>query len=821
MSIRLRILLAEDSQEDPESLICALQRSGYDPVLERVSAAVDFAAALDREPWDLIIVDYTSAQFSALAALKLLQERKQDIPFLVISGIIDESLAVEAMQNGAYDYIIKDNLQQLILAIEHGLHEATVRRKQRIAAQALADSEAWMRQSNAALISLARNPKLREGDLDAIFPAVTETAAHCLGAARVGIWLSTSDDAKFICHDLFDRTLNQHDRGMESDFSQYPVYRQALTEQLILAVSDVTTDPRTAEFLRDNHAAGITSTLDVAVWLQEKLAGVVFIEHIGPRRQWRLEEEAFASSIADLVSLALSTYQQKQTECALRKSEERYRELFENANDIIYTLDLERRFTSINRRAEELTGYTCAEAIGRTYDAILTPEARRSLGAPLLTKLRGEATTVYETEIFCKDGRRLALEINSRLIYEGGKPVGVQGIARDISERQHLKEQLRQSQKLETIGQLADVVAHDFNNLLTAILGYSQLLLRRLDPNSPLRREVQEIEKAGQRAAALTNQLLAFSRRQVFQPHLLNLNTVIIDLERLLQRVIGEDIALTTQLDPNLGLICSDPSHLEQVIMNLVVNSRDAMPKGGNLTLETVNVHLDPTMISCHPEAKAGDYILLAVRDTGVGMDKQIQSRIFEPFFTTKEPGKGTGLGLSTVYGIVKQSDGWVDVQSEPGCGAQFRIYLPRVYEAASPAQPQPPQVYEFSGSETVLLIEDDVAVRELVHRMLQLNGYTVLAASDAKQALAICQEYPGPIALMLTDVVMPQINGPELAQQVRLVRPAIKILYMSGYGDGRLAPTLGPDGRAPLVEKPFTPDVLMRRLRELLDSPT
>jgi CheY-like chemotaxis protein len=365
---------------------------------------------------------------------------------------------------------------------------------------------------------------------------------------------------------------------------------------------------------------------------------------------------------------------------------------------------------------------------------------------------------------------------------------------------------------------LAGAIAHDFNNVLTAILGYSQLLLRRLDGEAPMRREVSEIEKAAQRAATLTNQLLAFSRKQVFRPQSLNLNNVIVDLQHILQRLLGEDIELVTRFDPNLGAVNADPGRLEQVIVNLAVNSRDAMPAGGRLTIETANIELDSAYTSRFSEVKAGAYIMMAVSDNGIGMEKKVQSRIFEPFFTTKEPGKGTGLGLSTVYGIIKQSGGHIEVYSEPGQGAEFRIYLPRIESQLQ--QPVASKMLDGNtrGTETVLLAEDDAAVRALVRHMLQLNGYTVLEAKNAQEALAYCHEYKGSISLVLADVVMPHISGPALVQKVMVMRPEIKVLYMSGYPDSPMIPDSVINGTMSFLEKPFSPETLTQMIRQVLD---
>ncbi len=372
---------------------------------------------------------------------------------------------------------------------------------------------------------------------------------------------------------------------------------------------------------------------------------------------------------------------------------------------------------------------------------------------------------------------------------------------------------------MEAIGRLAGAVAHDFNNLLTAILGYSQLLLLRLDPDSPWRREVSEIDKAGRSAAKLTSQLLAFSRKQEFQPQILNINQVIIGIEQMLRRLIGEDIDLQIHLNPQDFNIRADPSRLEQVIMNLVVNSRDAMPKGGRLLIETSLTRIDQAYADRHLDARPGWYVRLTISDTGVGIDQEILSRIFEPFFTTKGAGQGTGLGLSIVYGIVKQSEGFIEVESEPGQGTSFHIFLPRVSDPLQ-ASEDTEDYKQLDGHETILVVEDDNTVRSLTRQMLEMNGYTVLEASDAKEALKLTTHYPEPIAAILTDVVMPQLSGPELVRQLRNTRPHLRFLYMSGYTDSQVLWTDELHRPPPLITKPFTPEALLSTLRSVLDEP-
>jgi signal transduction histidine kinase len=384
----------------------------------------------------------------------------------------------------------------------------------------------------------------------------------------------------------------------------------------------------------------------------------------------------------------------------------------------------------------------------------------------------------------------------------------------EIAERKSLQEQLVQSQKMEAIGRLAGGVAHDFNNLLTVILGFSDLILADA-AEAPAHAPVEQIKAAAERAAALTHQLLAFSRKQVLQPRVLNLNTVVTDMEKMLRRLLGEDIELTTVLSRDLAPIMADATQLEQVIMNLAVNARDAMPEGGRLTIETANVTLGEEYCREHVEVQPGKYAMLAMTDTGHGMDAETRERIFEPFFTTKESGKGTGLGLSTVFGIVKQSGGSIWVYSEPGRGTTFKVFLPRVDEVAAEA----PEIrgIEERGTETVLVVEDDEKVRALVRTVLSALGYTVFEAGDASEAIMFRTRYTGPVHLLLTDMVLPQMSGRELSEKLTSLDPGLKVLFMSGYTETG-AEMLGPN--TAFIQKPFTPQALGRKVRDVLDKP-
>jgi nitrogen-specific signal transduction histidine kinase len=391
------------------------------------------------------------------------------------------------------------------------------------------------------------------------------------------------------------------------------------------------------------------------------------------------------------------------------------------------------------------------------------------------------------------------------------------GTLSDITEQKSMQEQLLQAQKMESVGRLAGGVAHDFNNLLTVINGYSNLLLSGLPEDDPRRESVREIRHAGERAAALTQQLLAFSRRQTLQPKLLSLNTAVAETERMLQPVIGEDIRLVTVLGPGLGLIQADAGQISQVLMNLAVNARDAMPNGGCLTVETANEDLDERGAATHPGFRTGRYVRLSVSDTGLGMDEETCRHLFEPFYTTKPHGRGTGLGLSSVYGIVQQSGGWIWVQSKPAEGAAFHIYLPRIDAPPQASSAVPEEPRETAGHGTILLVEDQENVRRLTASLLESFGYCVLKAANGQEALALSASYAGPIHLLLTDVVMPGLSGTELAGQVAKLWPGIRVLFMSGYTDSVIAQhgILG-EGKA-FLQKPFTPPALAASVREVL----
>lgn len=478
----------------------------------------------------------------------------------------------------------------------------------------------------------------------------------------------------------------------------------------------------------------------------------------------------------------------------------------------------------VNRAFTRLTGYSSEEVIGKTPRILHGRQTQRTVLDQIRTALLKGEPVHTELINYRKDGGEFWADLDIVPIKDdGGRITHWAASTRDVTDRKRTEQRLWQASTMETVGRMASGVAHDFNNLLTVISGYAQMLLGALSPEDPSREDAEEIAKAAERATALTRRLLAFSRHQVSQPQPLALNTVVSSMSKLLRRMIGDDVELVTILRPDLGRVKTDHSQMEQVLMNLVANARDAMPGGGRITIETGNVELQEEYARTHIGVAPGDYVMLCVSDTGQGMDHETKVRVFEPFFTTKDAGRGTGLGLSTVYGIIKQNGGDVDVLSELGKGTTIRIYLPRYRETAAEKELVEPVRRPLEGTETVLLVEDEASVRRLLRELLRKQGYTVLEAHDGREALRIGAEHHGAINLLLTDIVMPQMSGGELVQRLRSLRPEVKVLYISGYADNVSLNKETLDPGKDFLQKPFTPDTLLRKLRDLLqlvDSP-
>ncbi len=507
----------------------------------------------------------------------------------------------------------------------------------------------------------------------------------------------------------------------------------------------------------------------------------------------------------------------------LQKSEKLLVALLESAAQAIVSTDRTGRIVLANDRTEEMFGYERQELIGARIELLL-PESKRAAH----TRHRDEyfhhprtrpMGTGLELAGRRKDGTEFPVEVSLSSVEVEDAVFGIAFVS-DISQRKTLEEQLMHAQKMEAVGRLAGGVAHDFNNMLTVITGYNRMILDELSTVDPLRGYAEEILKAADRAGALTNQLLAFSRRQIMQPRVISINTAIEHTEKMLRRLIGEDIELAITLNPNAGNIKADPNHIEQAIVNLAVNARDAMPTGGRLTIETGAFQIDDTYVRTHMGVKPGDFVMIAVSDTGVGMDSATRQHIFEPFFTTKERGKGTGLGLATVYGMVKQSGGDIWVYSEPGTGSTFKLYFPKVDEPVAEVSGSGSDQAKDIATETILLVEDEKAVRDLTCRILQKLGYQVLTAASGEAAIEIGRSYAGQVSLLLTDVVMPNMSGRQVADALLQIRPGLRVLFLSGYTENTVVHHGVLDSAVDFLPKPFSREVLGQKIREILARP-
>jgi two-component system, cell cycle sensor histidine kinase and response regulator CckA len=541
--------------------------------------------------------------------------------------------------------------------------------------------------------------------------------------------------------------------------------------------------------------------------------GVLVVQHYQNESAYDLRDLEFLESVGGHIALAI---ERRRAEEDLRRNESILRLLFEH-NPLptwLYEVD-SLRFLRVNQAATQLYGYSTGELESRTILDIY-PESQQ---AKARDYIRNMHSAIEEHEFWqhqSKDGQTFEVECISHELSYAGKQVRLV-VAQDISERRLLESQLRQAQKMEAVGRLAGGVAHDFNNLLMVIKGHTELLLNTLAPSEPITRKIEQIDRSADRAAALTRQLLAFSRMQVLQPQVINMNSIVEEMGKLLPRLIGEDIELIIRIDSHLGAIRADASQMEQVLMNLAVNARDAMPNGGKLVIETGNSDLDYSFAASHPLMKSGRYVVLVVTDSGTGMDAETQAHIFEPFFTTKEKGKGTGLGLAMVYGIVKQSGGFIWVYSELGKGTSFKIYLPRVHHAEQYIGHSHPTADVPMGSETVLLAEDEQDVREIAREFLESGGYRVMEAEDGRQAIEIAAQNKGKIQLLVTDMVMPGMNGQELAVRLQSANPGLNVIFMSGYSERAASEMADAHPSVRLLSKPFSRAAILRAVRESL----
>ncbi len=762
-AVRLRVLILEDNQRDAELFIQKLKETGFSFDADTVDTEQAFVASFQSRVYDLILSDYSIPEWSGLEAFRFVKRSGINIPFVLVTGTLGEEAAVDLIKEGVADYILKDRLARLPSAVRRALEEKRTRDEAARARQALRDSEEKVR-------------LLLDSTAEAIYGINLE--GHCTFCNPACVRLLGYDDPS----DLLGKQMHALSHRTRPECT-----------------------PRSVEECPICAAARAGRGIHLDEQLLWKKDGSSF-----PAECWSHPMLQDGKSIGSVVTF-LDITERKQIEDNLR----RVASVVESSQDAIISQTLDGIILTWNLGAEQIYGYSRSEVLGKSL-AIIVPPDRQNEFQGILKKISwGENVEQLGTICVRKDGKQVPVSLSVSSIKDAnGKIVGASVIARDITETKHLEEMFLQAQKMEAVGRLAGGVAHDFNNLLGVIIGYSDIVEARLKDDDPVRAKVAQIKKAGQGAARLTRQLLAFSRQQILDSRILDLNSVVTDVQKMLQRLIGADVEMVTSLCPNLATVKADQGQMEQVIMNLIVNSRDALPDGGTLTIETSNVELDDLYVLSHPELTAGSFVMLAVTDTGTGIDAETQKHIFEPFFTTKEQGKGTGLGLSTVYGVVKQSGGSISVSSEVGRGTTFKIYLPQTQAAAERDNPEPKRLFE--GTETILVVEDEESLRKLTCEMLLENHYTVLEASNGFEAHEIAQLHEGPIHLLLTDVVMPRISGPSLAKSLMARNPNMKVLYMSGYMNSSVVQELAISG-SEFLQKPFMSDTLTRKVREIL----
>jgi two-component system, cell cycle sensor histidine kinase and response regulator CckA len=639
--------------------------------------------------------------------------------------------------------------------------------------------------------------------------ACADSMLRHVGAAGVRVW--THRPAQGVLELAASAGLRCRPDEQVVAVAEAPVGK-AVQDRALVQTNDLLRDPRwaDADWVQRESLVALAC---LPLLVDERVVGVLALY---ARKALSAATLDALRGVANQIAVGID---RKQNEDALRGSEERYRRIIETTAEGIWTLDADDRTTFVNQNMARMMGHSASAMVGQPLLSLLQ-ERDRPRAEVQLERLRQGIEEQFDFKVHHRDGRMIWLMVSTAPLYGADhRYAGALIMCSDISERKRLEEQYRQAQKMEAIGRLAGGVAHDFNNLITIVNGCADLVLAKLPGDDPAAEFVREIKNAGERGAGLTRQLLAFSRQQVLEPRVVDLNAVITDMERMLGRMIGEDIVLGKALDPRLGRVRVDPGQIHQIIMNLAVNARDAMPNGGQFTIETRNVDLDEDYARLHSDVRPGGYVMLVVSDTGVGMDSDIRTRVFEPFFTTKEPGKGTGLGLATVYGIVTQSGGHISLYSEPRQGTVFKIFLPRVDEPLSNAAAHPAAPKALRGAETVLLVEDEDTVRLLSRHILELYGYTVLEARGPEEALAMAEHYEGSIHLLLTDVVMPGGGGRLVAEQLSASRPGVKVLYVSGYTDDAVVRYGVLHAEAAFLQKPFTAVSLAAKVREVLDG--
>jgi PAS domain S-box-containing protein len=765
----LRLLIAEDNADDVDLCLRTLKESGFAFRASIVSTREDFTQKLRDQSVDVVLSDYRMSGWTGMGALAMVKQICPDVPLILLTGTLGDELAVECMKLGVTDYVLKHQLARLPMAIRRAQEERSRREAEMRAFAALRESEEHYR-------TLVQN-------------------------APEAIVVFDVDQGKFI--DCNDNALRL-----------FRLTREELTEFGPTELSPpCQPDGRPSHLAtRQNMELSLQGGTPRFEWVHRNSQGVDIPCEIQLVRLPSATRCLVRGSIVDIT-------ERKAAEAALRESEARYRSLVNNATYGIYCLAPDGDLLHVNPALVHMLGYGSAGELLEVKNSrafYCDSDTQEKIHAEYLRKGRVDATVEWKR----KDGKTITVRINGRPATDperAGECIEV--IAEDVSERIELEKQLVQSQKFEAIGQLAGGIAHDFNNMIGAILGWADLGIEETEPGSRLHRHFDKVRQQADRAASLTRQLLAFARRQILEPRSIDLNQTAIETLSLLEKVIGTNIEIKANLAPDLAVVRADPIQVEQVLMNLCINARDAMPERGSLLVETANVTLDEGFCALQPLAHPGDYVMLSVTDTGTGMDASTLDRIFEPFFTTKEPGKGTGLGLATVYGIVRQHGGFVHVHSEPGMGSTFHAYFPVSTEVpAAPARVEN-SLPVHGGTETLLVAEDHDGLRQLALETLTNLGYSVVLAADGEQALQKFQVHRDRIDLAVLDVVLPKLSGPEIYARIREVRPDLPAIFATGYSsDIALLHKIIEQG-LPVLQKPYSSRDLACRVRETLDQ--
>lgn len=749
----LRVLMVEDSSADARLIVHELRQTNYALEVTQVETELRFLEELQHNP-DIILCDWNLPQFSAQRAIELLRASSSETPLIVVSGSIGEEAAVESIKQGATDYLLKDRLARLRPSVEQALRQRELRQAERQAREELQASEQRYRD----LVEFAPDAIAIFQELKVVY--VNPAGTHLMGA---------ESPAEVMGQSLQD-LLHPDDWNLAQTR-----HAEILSQRKTAPLHRFRVRHRDGSWIIVESCAGPCT-----------YNGKPGVQLLARDVTQRVRDEEALARLAVIV---------------------------ESADDAILSTTLEGVITSWNPGAERLLGYKPQEMIGAHIEQIVPPSQRVAEQQSLASIKQMESVQRYECTRAHKSGRLVDVALTISPMHDSQQVcMGVSMVMRDITERKQLEEQFRQAQKMEAVGRLAGGVAHDFNNLLTVINGYSEILLPDCPPDSMQRSAIAAIRDAGERATGLTSQLLAFSRKTLVEPRLIDLNDLISRAEKLLRRLIGEDIVLTSALTPNLGFIKADPSQIDQVVLNLAVNARDAMATGGRLTFETHAVIIPSSRPGTPAFMPPGHYVELRVIDTGCGMTEEVCSKIFEPFFTTKGAGLGTGLGLSVVHGIVQQAGGQIFVESTVGVGTTFRLLFP-VAAQETTNEESPSRYGGMGGTETILLVEDEAPVREIAYIALRSRGYQVLVASGGKRAMQIAADHQGPIHLLLTDVVMPEMSGRELADELLLRYPSIKVLFTSGFTDDAVVRHGVHEATQSFLQKPFTPMMLERKV--------